>query len=237
MKVFVNNTEVTLPTSLSEITLGQRIAYHQQYGADLDKMAASILNMPDGLEKELEIVEFHFEKMFRTFAFFTGTTVDSLKESKFIDDIATIYHASLATLVEDEESMEPQYEFTWKGEVWTIHPPELMNGSQMKFGAFIDSKQVVKDMAELGRGKWEYMLPLCAIFLQKKGEEYTEDMLYEGSDRLKLMEDLPMDIAAQVGFFLTDTLNFYISTLRSSGSPEPKEEDRIPKSTTTVTAG
>jgi|GEM_PF-2120377 len=237
MRVWINEKEVVIPSSLSEITLGQRIAYQEQYGNELDKMAASIIGMEDGVEKELESMHFHFEKMFRTFAFFAGTTVEAIKESKFIDEVASIYHASLAVLFEEEQSLELKTEFVWRNEKWVLATPEIKNGSSMKFGEFIDAKQLIKDMIELGKGKWEYMLPICAIYLRRPGEEYNEEFLYEGSERLELMKSLPMDIVLQIGFFLSGTLNICINTLKYSGNPESRVGENMSRATTIDTDG
>jgi hypothetical protein len=224
MRVELNDKVIILPSSLSELTLGQRIAFHNQYGRELDEMLQSILAMDDTMERDLEFVHFQYEKMFRTFAFFANTTPEALKESAFIDDIARIYHASLSLLFEDEQQLEPQQEFSWKGELWELQPPQLSNGSRIKFGEFIDSKQLIKDMMDLGKGKWEYMRPLAAIYLRKKGEAYQEEFLFEDSERLRMMNDLPMDMALQVGFFLTTSMNTYLNTLLSSKSPELKTQ-------------
>lgn len=222
MRVFVNDKEVIIPSSLSEITLRQRIEFHNQYGRELDKMLESILKMPQGLDRELEEGEFLIEKMFRSFAFFAGVTPASLKESKFIDDVAAIYHSCLAVLFEDEKNITIEKEIYFKNEKWEIASPELSSGSKMKFGEFIDAKQIVKDMNELGKGNWEGLLRLCAIYLRKVGEPYKEEFVYPDSDRMKLMLDLPMDKALQVGFFLSSTTNFLINILKSSGNPELK---------------
>jgi len=222
MHIRINDRTVTFPSSLAEFTLGQRIDFHSQYGRQLDEMAKSILKMEDGPEKELETMHYSFEKIFRTFGFFAGVDPEVLKESDFVDDIANIYHANLATLFEDEQNIELQQEFVWNGETWQLHAPELKHGSKMKFGEFIDSKQLIKDMIDLGNGKWDYMLPLCVIFLRKKGENYQEEFLYEGSDRLQLMRSLPMNIALAIGFFLTSSVNIYLSTLQSSSLPGQK---------------
>lgn len=237
MHIRINDRTITFPSSLAEFTLGQRIDFHEQYGRQLDEMAKSILKMEDGPEKELETMHYSFEKMFRTFGFFAGVDPEVLKESDFVDDIANIYHANLATLFEDEQQIELQKDFTWSGDVWELHAPELKHGSKMKFGEFIDSKQLIKDMIDLGNGKWDYMLPLCAIFLRKKGEEYQESFLYEDSERLQLMRSLPMNMAMAVGFFLTSSVNIYLSTLQSSSQPGQKEAVNIALSTMPAGAG
>ena len=223
MRILINDKEVVFPSSLSEYTLGQRIAFQQEHGELLDKMLESILAMEDEVEKELEMMNFHLEKMFRTFAFFAGCTVEAVKEDKFIDDVSNIYHSCLQVLFEEEKNMDLQQSFAWKDEEWVIAAPELKHGDRMKFGEFIDAKQTIKNMADLGRDKWEAMLPLCAIYLRKKDEPYKQEFLYEGSDRMEEMKKLPMNIAMQVGFFLNSIQNFYLNTLQSFGSPERKE--------------
>lgn len=215
MRIIINGKQVTLPTSLREITLGQRIDFHNQYGREFDLMVSSIQGMPDGVEKDLEIVHFQMEKMFAAFGFFTGTSPEALKESEFIDQIANLYYSSLSVLLEEEKTPELQSEFYWRDCIWELHPAELKHGSLMTFGEFIDSKQMVKDMSDLGNGKWEAMLRLAAIFLRKKGEVYDKSFLYDGSERLELMRELPMDMALQVGFFLTGSLRSFLSTLLS----------------------
>jgi hypothetical protein len=237
MRILVNDKEIDFPSSLSQITLGQRIEFHQQYGSALDKMAESIHTMEDGPDKELEILEFSFEKMFRTFAFFAGVTVESIKESKFIDQVANIYYSCLHTLLADEQDVELEPEIYFKNEIWQIEKPEVFNGTGHKFGEFVDAKQIVKDMEGLGKGKWEYMLPLCAIYLRKKGEPYQESFLYPGSERQELMKELPMDIAMQVGFFLSATINLYLNTSKFSENQKLNQKDVLQKSTSSVGVG
>lgn len=223
MKILLNDNEVIFPTSLSQITLGQRIAFQNQHGNELDAMLDSILKMPEGFLKKLEEEQFIYEKMCRTFAFFAGTTVEAVKESEFLETIMEVYYSCLAVLFEDEANQELQKEFSFNGEIWEIPTVELEPNGKMKFGEFIDAKQMLKDQHDLATGKWDAMLRLCAVYLRRKGEAYKEEFLWEGSDRMELMKQLPMDIAMQVGFFLTSTMNFSINTLRSSGSPVQKE--------------
>jgi hypothetical protein len=98
-------------------------------------------------------------------------------------------------------------------ETWVLPATELKHGDAMSFGEIIDSKQRVKDMAEIGLSKVEQLLPLSAIYLRKKEEDYKEEFLYEGSERQELMKSLPMDIAEQVGFFLRRSMNFFMQIL------------------------
>ena len=239
MRVQVNGEWKVLPSSLSEITLGQRIAFQAEHGDLLAEMAKSILEMEDDIERELEWAQFNLERMFRTVSFFLDTTVDALKESEFVDEIIRLYIASMHQVFDMENEIEttPILDFVWNNEEWEIASPELKHGSKITFGEFIDSKQVIQDLVGLGKNRWECLLPLCAIYLRKKGEAYQESFMYEGSDRLKLMETLPLDIALQVGFFLSSSLNMFTQTSPFFNLPLSKTPEDTSRNTLKTLAG
>ncbi|MFB6453727.1 hypothetical protein ACE38W_00525 [Chitinophaga sp. Hz27] len=230
MRITINDREVIIPSSLSEFSLGQRIAFQIEYGNSLDARLKEIFEIQDEIRRELELMEFNAEKMFSTFAFFAGCTVDSLKESDFVDDIFAIYQASLAALFHEEDSMEFHNSFVWNGANWYLHPPELHYGSKLSFGQLIDSKQVVADIAAFAGGNWEALQRICTIYLRKEGEEYDESFLYENSDRLNEMLDLPMNIALTVAFFLSSSINIYLNSSPSSPRLKlnPQENTQMP---------
>lgn len=223
MRISLNDKTVVVPSSLSEITLKQRIDFQNEHGPALLELIESVNKIENELDRELAIAEFQMEKMYRTFSFFTGVTVNAIKQSQFVDQVANIFFACFNQFLEEDENIEPETEFAWNKELWVISAPELVHGSKMTFGEFIDSKQMVQNMIKLGKNKWECMIPLAAIFLRKQDEPYREEFLYEGSDRLKLMESLPMHIAVQVAFFLNSSLNMYMKTFQSSFQTEQKE--------------
>lgn len=223
MRFYLNDKEVVFPSSLSEYTLGQRIAFQNEHGVLLDKMLESILAMKDDVHREVEMMNFQLEKMYRTVAFFAGCTAEAIKEEKFMDDVANIYYSCLAVLFEEEDKIELRQSFIWKNEEWELSAPDIKHGDKMKFGEFIDAKQVVSNMGDLGQSKWEAMIPLAAIYLRKKDEPYKKEFLYDGSERMQMMKELPMDIAMQVGFFLSGTMNFYTNTLKSSENQKQRE--------------
>lgn len=198
-----------IPSSLDDITLRQKIDYQQKIGDELDAKAKEIFDIQDEVLREIEIVNFQIEKMFKSFAYFANCTIESLQQSEFVSKIANIYYVSIGLLFEEEAAIDLKQEFTWNDEVWKLAAPELTHGDQTTFGEFIDSKQIVQDMAKLGRSRWEALIPLSAVFLRKEDEPYDKSFLYEGSERLKLMETLPLSIALQVGFFLSTSLNMF----------------------------
>lgn len=193
----VNDTEIQIPHTIGDITIGQRIDFHALYGRDLAARAKEISQMEDGEEQEIALAEQAMNRIFSTFAFFTNCTVQAVKESNFVDQVAAVYFGLLAGLMEDPEPVERRL-FIWNSEAWYLPDPELKHGDTMTFGEFIDAKQLMKDHIESGSDGLEYLPKICAVFLRKEGEPYQESFLYEQSDRLQLMHSLPMDIAAAV---------------------------------------
>lgn len=216
MRVQINDKIILIPSALSEMTLGQRIAFQQQHGDLLNEMHKSILEM-DPQEQELELIEWQLEKMYRTVSFFSGFSVESLRQSEFINQIFAIHTASMEQIFQDEQRLinQPETEFSWNGELWEIPKPELKHGDKMTFGEVIDSKQMVQNMLGLSKNRWECLIPLCCIFLRRVGEKYQENWLVEGSERMRLMESLPLNIALQVNFFLSSSLCTFASTFQS----------------------
>lgn len=233
MRIWINDTWHNLPSTLSEITLKQRIDFQITHGNLLDEMQKSILEIKDEDERELEIANFQIEKMYRSISFFLNIDLDALKNSEFIDQIVHAYVSSLDLVLREEQEIieNPVYEFTWNKEEWVLSHPELTYGHKMKFGEFIDSKQMIQDMINLGKSRWECLIPLAAIFLRKSGEQYEASFLHEGSDRLKLMESLPLNIALQVAFFLTNSLSMFINSSQFSFLQELKEQENLSKTT------
>lgn len=217
MRLVINNTEVNIPSDLSEITLGQRIRFQEKCGNLLDEIHKSIMAISDETEREIELVHYQFLVMVHSMSFFMDTTIEAIQNSIFIDQITHIYYSCLSIVFQQEsqELSKPKESFIWKGEEWVLDPPVLKNGDRMTFGEFIDSKQIVQDLFRLGKNKWEALIPLSAIFLRKLNEAYDESFLYEGSDRLKLMEELPMDIAIHVAFFLSNSVSMYTKPFQS----------------------
>lgn len=223
MKLHINNREVTLPSSLAEITLSQRIAFHNDHGKELEDTLTGILEMEEGFDRSMAEMDFTMEQAIRSFAFFTGSDLETVRESELIGDILAIYQACLRGILEDEEVIEMRGKYDWQGEEWVLAPPVLDGHSAMTFGEFIDSKNIVQQLNQLGNGRWESLQALCAIYLRKTGEAYDKSFADESSERYKLMAGLPMDIAIEVAFFLNSSLHSYLSTSASLTTAESPE--------------
>ncbi len=207
MEILVNDQPVFLPDRLADIFLKDVILFHQDVVAGLEERALEIQQMKE--DKTLAALDLQYSTMMETFSYWTQIPIDSFDhDPALVDVVACIYNNSvLPKLFAKDLDEEPRNSFTWRDEIWTLPKIELEHGDPEQFGELIDAKQLVSDMSRNKAGRWQMMQYLSAIFLRKEGEVYQESFLYPGSERLLLMEDLPMDIAAQVGFFLSSIMS------------------------------
>lgn len=227
-------SEYHFPALLSEITLSRRIAFYQEHGKLLDEKALAVEKL-NGLEKEMEQSMWHLDNAARYFSFYTGIPLAEVQSSMDLTDMMNIYSVDIASLLEQERTIELQQLYGWQNEIWTISAPELLPDNKMTLIEFITGKEVVRQLDAVGKGKWEALPYLCAIYLRKEGEPFDESMIAENSERIKLMLEIPLDIALGVAFFLSSTLNIYITTLASSERESP--EVSIPPAISTAGAG
>lgn len=212
MRLIINDKEVIFPSSLREITLQQKIAFEMEHRPALDGMVKDIESITDPVMIDAAVSLYHSEKMFRNFAFFTGCTIDAVKECDYVDQIATIYYSCLATIQEEALQQQPESEFVFNGEMWDLAPLE----DDRKFDSFMLAKELTTYMHRLSNGDWAAMLPICAAYIRKKNEPFAKELLEERSERQQLFQNLPMDIVMQVVYFLNETLDLFIPDPESS---------------------
>lgn len=194
--------EYKYPNTLTDITLGQRIQFDELYGHALKKQ-------DDGIDEVAQTMLFAVQ----SFSFFTGIPLDEVKENIDLGQVMNVYNVSLTMLLGEESEIQLRDVYEFNGEEWHIASPSLTPDSKMTFNEFVTSKEIVRQMEQLGKGRWHSLPYLCAIYLRKKDEPFDESKLPE---RLELMKNLPLDIALAVGFFLTDSMNIFLKSLLSS---------------------
>lgn len=199
------------PDCLHEITLGQRIAFQNEYGNELDKQAREITEMKDGDDKELAVTIWNVEAAVKTFSFYTGIPYDDCAKRINIEHLVTLYGQQMAALRQEEAELHVQREYVFNGELWKLEAPELTDESGMTLNEFVHAKEITRLMQQAATGKWEPLLYLCAIYLRKDGEPFEEHLVKPSGDRIKLMKELPLDIALAVGFFLSSTVTIWSS--------------------------
>lgn len=201
------------PSSLEEIKLADRIEFDQQYGSEIERLRNETYKTDDAgklLPVDDQLVEsFNLQIAIMNFSFFTGISMDEIKAHVPINQVAAIFFACFQELYIQHEEIQLQEYYDWNGEKWYIENPELSFESTMTFNELITSKQIVKQVHEMGAGNWEAVRSVAAVFLRKKDEVFDEKWLVPGSARLKMMDELPMNIALHVGFFLQSSISLF----------------------------
>lgn len=211
------------PTTLHAVTLQRRIEWEQEYGKDLAARAAEISEMAEGDDKDVELTLFHVEHAVKAFAFFTGIDLEDVTQHIDVRQVLSVFENTLAGLLraESEATDEP---IIWNDEFWTLPDPELHPDSAMCFNEFLVAKEVVRQIQAIGAGRLEALPYICAVYLRREGEPFSEDLVKEDGDRVQLMYSLPMDIANQVASFFeqhNEHLHKNFSVFRKSRSKGP----------------
>lgn len=212
MQLSLNDKVYEMPPSLSQIKLKQHIAFIKKYGADIDKQEVILLAMPDGDEKNIELTLHNLDVACKTIAFYAGIALEDVQKTN-INHVLNIYQSCFKQLFEQQDNLELQEKYLWNDEIWNLEQPKISYQTKISFNQFVTSKQIVKSLADLSKGIWEAMPILATIFLQKEGEGFKEAMIAEGSERVQLMNELPMDIALSVAFFLQSSMSLYMISL------------------------
>ena len=220
MTVQLNGEQREFPSTLADITIGQRIAFHEQHGQALEKELQEIIASPDSWNKTLAFALYQDSMAAAFVGFFLG--VDDVRALP-ADAVLSIYSVVYSALQEQEESLKPETSFVWNDQQWVLGAPVLSAGSSMQFGELIDAKQIIKDLAEDNGTRWHLLHRVACIFLRRPNEQYEQNFSEPGSDRFELMKGLPLDIALQVGFFLTNWISSFRTTsqyFRQDGEAE-----------------
>ena len=227
MTISIENITYTLPASLMDVTLQQRIDFDKQYGKDLRSKLKAIAEAKDSIPREMDFTEYTLDLACKTLSFFGDIPLDVIQNTNILE-VLEVYHRVMRAMTDETNFQDPDFklvqEFVWMGEEWVIQPPELKNDSKMTFGEFIDSKQIVQDLYQLGEQKWESLLGLSSIYFRKKGEAYSESLSNVEGKRYQLLKTLPLEYALHVGFFLSASLVSYQMASLFSGLRKPSQE-------------
>lgn len=215
MDFYHDNKKYFIPESLSQITLKQRQDFELLFGKELNKDFDDVLN-PDNKDEveEIRILEYRIDLACKSVSFFSGIPLDKIRNTR-LDKVMSIYEACLHPIFFKSDEVELEEKYFFDNELWVIQAPELNYDSGITFNEVILGKQIVNEIKNFSAGYWDALQRLAAIYFRKidaegNVEKFDEKWMTEGSDRLKLMETLPMDIALHVAFFLTSSMNSFL---------------------------
>jgi hypothetical protein len=218
MQFLINDKLVDVPTDLSLITLGQFLRYWDQHGRELDKRLTDISSgdYEDEFDQTIDLLELEYEEAIAWYSFFTGYDFSIIRNQES-NELLTHYRIIRDLLrLSETESYTLNQDIEWKDKVWSIRDWKVTPNSSFTFNELLTSKEAARQIHSLGKGKWEALPYLCAVFLRKKGEHFSDSLVMEGSERLAMMQELPMSIAVQVAFFLSVGVNIFQTTFQYS---------------------
>ena len=228
MKFSYREKEYVLPVSLDQIKLKQRIEFDQLYKKEIQELQEQTFKFDENGNElpvdEVELAIFNGFVASKNFSFYTGIPLDEVERNISVEDVMVIYFSCFHQIYLQQEAVELKDSYVWNDEVWKLEAPNLTFQSKLTFNEFITSKQIIKQMHELGAGNWDVLPYLAAIYLRKDGEQFQENWLSENSERLQMMNELPMDIAVAVAFFLQNSMSLYLKTFQYSEATEPEKD-------------
>jgi hypothetical protein len=223
MQFIHNNIEYTYPVSLAEITLEQRLKVYSLYGHNFQENIKLINDIEDEHAKSIELAQLQILYSCECFSFFTGIPLEVVQEELDLHQVMDIYNNSLAVALAEEGSIEIKSVYEFAGAKWVVASPQLQPNSKITFNEFLTSKEIVRQLEQLRKGKWQSLLYLCCIYFRKEGEAFDESFAESDGERMKLLLKLPMDVALSVGFFLSSSMNLFLNTLVYSKEVRAKE--------------
>ncbi|MGN6438179.1 MAG: hypothetical protein ACTHMM_16685 [Agriterribacter sp.] len=226
MEILINKKQYTIPFDLGNITISQFLEYHEKYGRDLDKELEAIAAKDykklfededdQILNRELDLQNHIDREALAWVSFWTGIDLMDLGQEKSIAPLLNEYRIMRYQMKEQEERLETlPLQIEWEGEGWKIQDFVVDPGSGMTFNEIITSKEVIRQLNSLGKGRWDALLYLCCIFFRKKDEQFKDEFIQENSERMKLLQHLPLSHGLAVAFFLTVCVRTWETTLVS----------------------
>ena len=220
-----NGVSYRLPENLMEITLGERIEFWEKHDRDIEEKIRAIrskyevgINMSEDDVSELTAID--IERSISAYSFFGKIPKEVVENELPYSEVYSFYCDVLNYLVSDEIRPVMINTYEWDGETWEIPMATLTNGDGKSSREVLYSFNILKEtdklLKEYAIGKVHVLLPLCCIWLKKKGEVFTTKIAEIGSDRQELFKKLPMEIALNVGFFFRNSWSMYMPILTSS---------------------
>lgn len=192
---------ITLPQSTADITLGRWIDFTgSEVSKELDKQLTEAGNVK-GAKRDIRLTTVMVEQAYNALSYFNGVPVDELKEFLPVDYVVNLYLPFNQMFIDPQPiSIEP----------WSLPSAELSAQSPINFGQFIDSKIITQAINQADSSKWALLQYICAIYLRKDNEQYSDAFIDDDNPRMTEMAELPMSQALTVMQFY-EQLNAFLS--------------------------
>lgn len=215
MEILINNNIYNIPFDPLVITLGEYIDYLNLYGKELTKKFENAIKIEDLESRTIVLDNLLDEEAISWFSYWSKVDLLHAKSISGVRELLNLYRGLRYLISINEENCDFSKEITWNGEIWEIQDFKINPASEMSFNEIVTSKEIQSQMHQLGANKFETLLYLSAIFFRKKGEAFKDEFVYENSERLNLMRELPLAYAMNVSLFLIVCANTYNQHLES----------------------
>jgi len=197
------------PTKLEQITLRQWVDFYNMYGKDLEKRFADIQKMPEGEDRNNEYMLYDWDNTLYTYSYYTGIPMDKVMK---MDLKAVIMEQGSAFISLKKEEVRLTYRdvYEWNGHQWMIQPIYMSTSEKLTYEQFQKTQDLALIISDLQDGKQEAIYCLCAAYLRRINEEFTEDLVHPSSNRVKLMQSLPLNLALRVKKYFEDSVKLYL---------------------------
>lgn len=218
MHITINDKEIDIPFDPAVIPVGRFIEFQQQYGNQIDKEIQEVLKEFEGNGNEEHEQELNEELDFLIdqeamswFTYWSGHDFFSFEDDNTLDYLIVHYKLLRQLLKEKPKDAAFPCVIEWGGGDWQIQSYEVTPESDMCFNEVITSKEVMRMLSTIEGGYYLSLKYLSAIFFRKVSEPFTDELIYDKGQRLKLMDSLPLSHALTVSFFLISSMNIWRS--------------------------
>lgn len=192
-----------LPYNLHEITLSKWVEWQNMYGQKLDDRFESIAKL-EGENKRNAHLLHQFDEYCQKYSFYTGVKLQTLTKMPMDEILLIIKEVGQSEIALKRHESELNYNktFYWSGDYWKIQPivPHVAKFNQQQFEASQDIALIFSDLQD---GKHEALYDLCAAYLRKLDEPYSEELM---TGRVELMKSLPLSISLCVKNYIVYTI-------------------------------
>lgn len=178
MQLLINDTVKEIPFTLSAIKLGEYLHFNKKY----------------------EHLATEEDRALAWYTFFSGFDFFEVRNETFIQPAVEQYNL-LSVLLNDTDELITDFSipFSFNDEQWQMQDFKDCAFNDMSYNQLKLSRQIMFYMFKIQKGKLDSLIQLCAIFIRRPGEKFTED-IYE--ERMEFMKNLPLNIAMSVIHFL-----------------------------------
>jgi hypothetical protein len=225
MTLTINDIDYEIPFDPQWIKLDDYIEFQNQYGKKLDEDLQKIFENDklDPYEQEIALEDHIDNEAIAWFSFWSKVDLTVAKNTPSIEPALYHYRILRSIFLDSEKEAEEKFmePFVFEEETWYLQDWKVNPANTMTFNEIITSKEIIRQARKFSMGKWASMKYLCAVFLRKKNEPFSDELIWEGSERLILMGSMPVAYAMRVGFFLLSCVSILKKCLASSAETEP----------------